>query len=365
MCFLLLLLFFGALSKVDCETHSLRYLYTATSGIPNFPEFVDVGMLNGQEISYYDSITKKKVPKQDWMKENFNQEYWDSSTKTDQEAERLYKINIQSAMKRFNQTKGVHIFQTRYGCDWDEETGITDGFHQSGYDGEDFLVFDLKTLSWIALVPQAVQTKRMLDSDPSYNYRERYHLTEECIYWLKNYVDYGRSTLRRTVSPSVSLLQKTPSSPVTCHATGFYPSRVMVTWQKDGQDFHEDVELGEALPNDDGTFQNSVHLTVKPEEWKNNQYQCVVQGSGIKEYFIKVLTEKEIQTNWGKTNRGVNYSPIIGVVVSLLLVLVVVVAAVGVVIWKKKRSRNGDVPANSSEGGSNSSTYIFQQEVLD
>ena len=101
----------------------------------------------------------------------------------------------------------------------------------------------------------------------------------------------------------MSLLQKTPSSPVTCHATGFYPSGVMVSWQKDGQDHHEDVEHGEILFNDDGTFQKSTHLTVMHEERKNKNYQCVVQVTGIKEDFIKVLTESEIQTNWSKRER--------------------------------------------------------------
>ncbi|KAK6323738.1 hypothetical protein J4Q44_G00060770 [Coregonus suidteri] len=69
---------------------------------------------------------------------------------------------------------------------------------------------------------------------------------------------------------------------VTCHATVFYPSGVMVIWQKDGHDQHEDVEYGETLPNNNGTFQKSTHLTVTSEEWKNNKYQCVVQVTGIK-----------------------------------------------------------------------------------
>lgn len=77
-----------------------------------------------------------------------------------------------------------------------------------------------------------------------------------------------------------------------------------MSWQKDGQDHHEDVEYGETLQNDDGTFQKSSHLTVTPEEWKNNKYQCVVQVTGVKEDFIKVLTESEIKTNWGNTNIG-------------------------------------------------------------
>uniref|UniRef100_A0A6Q2WYJ3 Ig-like domain-containing protein n=1 Tax=Esox lucius TaxID=8010 RepID=A0A6Q2WYJ3_ESOLU len=82
-----------------------------------------------------------------------------------------------------------------------------------------------------------------------------------------------------------------------CHATGFYPSEVNILWQKDGPFQHEDVETGHTLPNGDGTFQKSVLLTVKPEEWKNNKYHCVVQVSGINKDFIKDLTESEIQTN--------------------------------------------------------------------
>uniref|UniRef100_A0A4W5QF24 Ig-like domain-containing protein n=1 Tax=Hucho hucho TaxID=62062 RepID=A0A4W5QF24_9TELE len=193
------------------------------------------------------------------------------------------------------------------GCEWYEDTGVTEGVDQYGYDGEDFVAFDLKTKTWIAPTPQAVITKHKWERDIAYNENVNNFITQECIEWLKNYLDYGKSTLMRTGTEThVSLLQKTPSSPVTCHATGFYPSGVMVFWQKDGQDHHEDVENGETLHNDDGTFQKSAHLTVKPEEWKNNKYQCVVQVTGIKKDFIKSLTESEIQTNWGKTNRARN-----------------------------------------------------------
>ncbi|XP_047239110.1 major histocompatibility complex class I-related gene protein-like isoform X2 [Girardinichthys multiradiatus] len=65
-----------------------------------------------------------------------------------------------------------------------------------------------------------------------------------------------------TVCPSVSLLQKTPFSLVTCHATGFYPDTALMFWRKDGEELHEGVEKGEILPNNDGTFQMSVGLNV-------------------------------------------------------------------------------------------------------
>ncbi|XP_070995127.1 class I histocompatibility antigen, F10 alpha chain-like [Oncorhynchus clarkii lewisi] len=343
--FILLFCIHGALSV----RHSLRYFYTTSSEIPAFPEFVDMGMVNDQVISHYDSITKRKVPKQSWMETFFDQQYWDSTTENLRSAESVFKTNIQIAQKRFNQTGGIHISQDMYGCTWDDETGFTEGFHHIGYDGQDLLTFDVKTATWIALVPQALHSKMKWEMDLSGIESKKSYLTQDCIEWLKKYLDYGKTTLQRTVPPSVSLLQKTPSSPVTCHATGFYPSGVVVSWQKDGQEQHEDVENGETLPNDDGTFQKSTHLTVTPEEWKNNKYQCVVQVTGIKEDFIKVLTEFEIQTNWGDPTP--NIIPIIGGVVALLLVVVVVV---GVVIWKKK-SKKGFVPASSSDSDSDNS----------
>lgn len=86
--------------------HSLRYFYTTSSEIPAFPEFVDMGMVNDQVISHYDSITKRKVPKQSWMETFFDQQYWDSTTENLRSAESVFKTNIQIAQKRFNQTGG-------------------------------------------------------------------------------------------------------------------------------------------------------------------------------------------------------------------------------------------------------------------
>uniref|UniRef100_A0A3Q3VYW8 Ig-like domain-containing protein n=1 Tax=Mola mola TaxID=94237 RepID=A0A3Q3VYW8_MOLML len=75
-------------------------------------------------------------------------------------------------------------------------------------------------------------------------------------------------------APEESLL----SSPVSCHATSFYPNRAPPLRRKDGDDLHENVDHGEILPNPDGTFQMSVDLnlsSVKPEDW--GKYDCLFQ----------------------------------------------------------------------------------------
>nr|AAS93689.1 MHC class Ib antigen [Oncorhynchus mykiss] len=347
----LMLMFMGIghLYEAFGVTHSLKHFYTASSDIPNFPEFVFVGMVDDVQMVHYDSNSQKAVPKQDWMKQT-DAEFWEKERENFFYSQQSFKAEVATLKQHFNQSGGVHILQYMYGCSRDDETEQTEGFGQLGYNGENFLEYDMKTLTWKSRKQQANFMQDEWNRDISRLGFWKIYFSQTCIDCLKKQVDNGKSTLMRTVPPSVSLLQKTPSSPVTCHATGFYPSGVMVSWQKDGQDHHEDVENGETLPNDDGTFQKSTHLTVTPKEWKNNKYQCVVQVTGIKEDFIKVLTESEIQTNW--KDPAPNIVLHIGGVVALLLVVVVV----GVVIWKKKKKKvSGFVPASTSDTDSDNS----------
>lgn len=105
-----------------------------------------------------------------------------------------------------------------------------------------------------------------------------------------------------TVLPSVSFLQKSSSSPITCHATGFYPHKAKLLWRKDGKELHEGVNRGEILPNNDGTLQISADLdlsSVKPEDWRS--YDCMFQLCGVNKDIITRLDRAVIRTNEGQS----------------------------------------------------------------
>uniref|UniRef100_A0A3Q3L8P9 Major histocompatibility complex class I-related gene protein-like n=1 Tax=Labrus bergylta TaxID=56723 RepID=A0A3Q3L8P9_9LABR len=278
--------------------HSLKLFLTASSEVTNFPEFVAVGMVDDIQIGHYDSNIKRVELKQDWVKKITEDEadYWERLNQRAVDHQQLFKGNLDIFKQRFNQTGGVHIYQWMVGCEWDDETGDVNGYNQHGYDGEDFIVLDLKTWTWVAAQQQAVFTKQKWDKDKRLLEENKNYFTDECPDWLKKFVNYGRSSLMRTVS----LLQKTPSSRVTCHATGFYPKRAMMFWRKDGEELHEDVDNGEILPNHDGSFQISADLQLPSDDW--GKYDCVFQLSGVKEDIVTKLDKREIKTNYGKTS---------------------------------------------------------------
>ncbi|KAM9340516.1 major histocompatibility complex class I-related gene protein-like isoform 1-T2 [Symphorus nematophorus] len=313
-------------------THSLRYFYTASSQVPNFPEFVAVGLVDEVQIDHYDSNTKRDEPKQDWMirATAHDPQYWERETEKCVGTQQAFKGGIEIIKGYFNQTGGVHIYQNMYGCEWDDETGEVNGFDQYGYDGEDYIVFDLKTETFIAPKQKAVITKHKWDNDKAWIAQRKNYFTQLCPEWVKKYVEFGRSSLMRTERPSVSLLQKTSSSPVSCHASGFYPDRASLFWRKDGEELHEGVDHGEILPNHDGTFQMSVDLdvsSVKPADW--SKYECVFQLSGVKEDVTK-LDKAVIRTNEG--------SPVyIYVIVAVVVLALALIAAIGFMVYRKKK----------------------------
>ncbi|KAF4074718.1 hypothetical protein AMELA_G00242440 [Ameiurus melas] len=185
----------------SADRHTFQYIYTALRPAINFPEFIAVGLMDGEQFVSYDSNIKIMNPKTKWIQkiEADDADYWDSQTGKQLYEQDLFKFKLNAVMQL----------------------------------------------------------------------------------WSLNQTE---------VPPTASVFQKHSSSPeVVCHATGFFPETVMITWQKDGEDVYEDVDLGETLPNQDGSFQKRSILTVSAEDLQKHTYTCVIQHSSLGEKMVLEL----------------------------------------------------------------------------
>ncbi|KAL7839199.1 hypothetical protein SRHO_G00258570 [Serrasalmus rhombeus] len=321
---LLLLIF--SLHLASAAHHSLQFFLTGiTQGI-NLPEFTAVAQVDGLQSGYYDSNSRKVTLTGEWIKDNKDEQHWKEITQKSLRFQEDFRIFLDKTMQLFHHTVGIHTCQWTSGCEL-QGNRTRRGYSRYGYDGEDFLSLDLNNLTWTAANQKAVAVKEEWEkTDKATN--QKNFLENICIEWLQKYVEYGRATLERKVSPEVSLFQKDSSSPVVCHATGFFPKAVNISWQKNGEDLHEDVELRETLPNQDGTFQKRSILTVSPKELDKHNYTCIIQHSSLEEQVVLLVSDLRVSGgDW------------MGIIIAAVVTALLVIIGVGVFVWIKKQKK--------------------------
>ncbi|XP_045082313.1 class I histocompatibility antigen, F10 alpha chain [Coregonus clupeaformis] len=310
--------------------YSLNYIYTALSKpveLPGIHEFTAMGLMNNKQIDYYDSVAKKKIPKQDWMREKLPADYWEKGTQSRKSKEQWFKVNVDILMKRMmHNSTDVHILQWKHGCEIDQQPDGTlkfiKGIDQYSYDGDDFLAFDDATMQWVAPVDQALPTKRKWDGVQILNQYTKGYLEKECVDWLSKFMEYEEKEFSSADSPPkvyafAKKAQIAGHVRLTCMATGFYPKDVDMRIKKNGVQLttHDGVLSTGVLPNDDDTYQ--IRMSVQIPEADKETYECYVNHDTLKEPIVEKWDGK--CCDCGSVVGGV-----IAAVISIIVVLILV-----------------------------------------
>ncbi|XP_055750321.1 H-2 class I histocompatibility antigen, Q10 alpha chain-like isoform X3 [Salvelinus fontinalis] len=351
--FMLIVFYFSTecIVQSQSEIYSLNYIYTALSKpveLPGIHEFTAMGLMNDKQIDYYDSVDKKKIPKQDWMREKLPADYWEKGTQSRKSKEQWFKVNVNILMDRMRHNNtDVHILQWRHGCEIDKKPNDTlkfiKGTDQYSYDGDDFLAFDYANEKWVAPVNQAVLTKRKWDEVQILNQYTKGYLNKECVDWLSKFMEHGDKEFSSADSPpKISVFAKKANTAgnvrLTCMATGFYPKDVIIHIKKNGVQLtdKDGVLSTGARPNNDDTYQ--IRISVQIPEADKQTYEC----------FVNHITLKEtIWVKWDGTCRDCSQST----VAIIAIIIIVGAAAIGIIIvlflWRKGKicaGKSGALP---------------------
>ncbi|XP_059570815.1 major histocompatibility complex class I-related gene protein-like [Alligator mississippiensis] len=193
---LLLLVGAAAVPGTSAGSHSYRHFCMGLSNpSPNVPAFTAVGYVDDQQILHYDSETWRQEPCRDWVQGAVDPGFWDRETRTLQDWKRGFDTNLVSLQHRYNQSRGSHTLQLTYGCELHEDHS-TGGHMQFGYDGGDFISYDLAAHTCIAGTTQAQVTQHSWNEDTAMLQSARAYLEETCIAWLWQYLQHGEAALQ-------------------------------------------------------------------------------------------------------------------------------------------------------------------------
>ncbi|NXT63228.1 HA1F protein, partial [Chaetops frenatus] len=220
----------------------------------------------------YDSERRRAEPQTPWMEDGPEPGYWDRETQI-AEIPWVSMGPIPPALYTRQQVAGCDLLSDGSVC----------GSYRSGYDGWDFISFELGSKSFVAADSVAQISKRRWDTDEiEADYWTNY-LGHTCVEELQKFVEYGQEVLERKEPPDVHVSGKEEFGRLilSCHAYGFYPSSIAVNWMKGGEIWDQETEWGGVVPNSDGTFHTWARIEAQPEEWE--QYQCRVEHPGMLE----------------------------------------------------------------------------------
>uniref|UniRef100_A0A8C6VBM9 Ig-like domain-containing protein n=1 Tax=Naja naja TaxID=35670 RepID=A0A8C6VBM9_NAJNA len=285
------------------RTHSLLYQYTAVSEpIGDLPQFTAVGYGDGFLAGSYNSITEQAVSRASWTKkiEEEDPHFWNWMT------QRVISFtNITISLKdwlrgytnvdgRFHPCGIYSPIQMLYLC------YSFLGYDLYAYDGKNFLSFNKATLNWTAASAEAETTKKKWDADLDRGWRKKIYLEEECLAWLKKWLDYGIEARARKSKDGNSKYDRTEvdgMESLLCRAHGFYPKEIDASWRRDGEVWLEDTLQGSVAPNSDGTYYYWLSIQIDPKE--RSRYRCHVEHDGLQEP-LELAMEEAV----GDINRG-------------------------------------------------------------
>ncbi|XP_052019309.1 H-2 class I histocompatibility antigen, L-D alpha chain-like isoform X2 [Apodemus sylvaticus] len=269
-------------------------------------------------------------PRAGWIQQE-GPEYWEEETRIHKNKEQSYRVNLRTLLGYYNQSEaGSHTIQKLSGCDVGSDGRLLRGYQQYAYDGRDYIALNDDLETWKA-ADMAAQISRRKWEQAGAAERHRAYLEGECVEWLRRYLERWKETLLRTDPPKAHVTHHPRSEgdvTLRCWALGFYPANITLTWQLNGEELTQDMELVETRPAGDGTFQKWASVVVPLGKEQN--YTCHVHHEGLSEP-LTLRWEPPQSTN----------SIMVVIVVLVVLGVVAIIGAMVAFVMKRRRNRGG------------------------
>ncbi|XP_059099832.1 patr class I histocompatibility antigen, A-2 alpha chain-like [Peromyscus eremicus] len=294
-------------------SHSMRYFVTTTAsptGLQGLKVFAVSYVDDTQILRFESDVATKLEPRVPWAKE-MGRDYWEGERISLESYSQLARENVRFALRIYNQSNDDRLFLR--------------GHYRHAFDGRDYISLNEDMRTW-TVADKTAQIAQRRWEEKKIAEETRLILEGRCVAWLLRHLEIGKEILQRSDPPEAHVTyQPRPEGGVTlrCWALGFYPAEITLTWERNGEDQTQDMEVIETRPAGDGTFQKWAAVVVPYGQ--EQRYTCHVQHEGLPE---PLTLRWEPPPPW----------PTIGVTVGVVLLGVVVTGAVAAIVIMRKKS---------------------------
>ncbi|ERE87992.1 HLA class I histocompatibility antigen [Cricetulus griseus] len=326
---LLLLLAKVASTKHQQGLHTMLFFQTLLTwdGFVEY-QYTYLGYVDDTLFMGYNSRTDKPrmKPHAPWMHQETPQ-FWEYETQRALNLTKQLTEELKAVLHIYNQSKtGYHTVQMIHGCTVLPGGYFGGGYYEVIYDGRDYIALNEDLSTWTA-VGMAAKIIRYQWKILGTAELVKTYLENSCMYDLQKHLENGKEILLRTDPPLTDVTHKVSTDGNTtlrCWALNFYPAEITLTWQTDGNNLTQDMEVIETRPSGNGTFQKWAAVVVPPGE--EQRYTCHVHHEGLPE---------PLTLRWEPPQPSVSIMPI----VAGLAVGAVLTGAVVTFLIRKRRNK--------------------------
>ncbi|XP_053770827.1 saoe class I histocompatibility antigen, A alpha chain-like isoform X2 [Desmodus rotundus] len=323
----------GGASFPPLDTHTLRIFSTFVSRPGRRKNrYIGLSYVDHTEILRLDSgmLNPRLEPRVPWLGQQLVEQedphLWEEQTRIWKENQHCFRAALNNLRAYYNQSEDVsHTHQERSGCVVGSDWSFLRGYSQLAYDGTEYVALNLDLRNLTVTDTATEITWRNLLPNLDVN-SWRISLEDLCWRWFHIFPKKGKETLLRADPPKTHVTHHPISDhevTLKCWALGFYPADITLTWQRDGEDLTQDMELVETRPAGDGTFQKWAAMDVPPGE--EQRYTCRVQHQALPE---------PLTLRWDPPPQTTMTT--VGITAAALGLLGAVAA--GAVLWRRRRS---------------------------
>ncbi|XP_040588453.1 patr class I histocompatibility antigen, A-126 alpha chain-like [Mesocricetus auratus] len=310
----------------DQGSHSLSYLQTLLTWHDLEPDFILGVYLDDILIERFNSRAEARRLEHcaPWVDQQ-QPEYWDSETRAIRKLIDIYQDFLETVLHLYNQSEtGYHTMQMLIACDVLPEEKFSRAQFKFVFDGRDYITLNEDLSTWTVV---GKESEILREEWEKATFPKLFISTvmKSCENVILHQLDYGKDFFLRRDILKLHVTHKVRADgnvTLRCWALNFYHAELTLTWQRDGNNQIQNVEVIETRPAGDGTFQKWAAVVVSPGE--EQRYTCHVDHEGLRE---------PITLRWEPPQPSL---PIMPIVTGLGLGVVLTGAVVTFLIWKRR-----------------------------